>query len=315
MLVGPHPEIEEDDSRDGAHNFAEELSDGPDGSDWPFLWTAVDWLRQQPITLPPGNPIPQCADGIDNDADTLIDFPADPGCSSSTDNSEVNPLQCSDGLDNDSDGYIDFPNDFGCSSATDNSEINNGVTQCSDGIDNDGDTLIDQNDLGCTNYLDNDETNPTGPQQIFFDDFESGTLNGWTTTAVSGANTWTNTNTNPYLGTRHAQSKPQSTIEPASILERTISTVGYNNINFSYYRKLIGLDTADEFKVRWFDGAVWSILEQTGSNSANDASYIYKTFNLPASAANNPNFRIKFECTAGAVSEFCRVDNVNIMGQ
>src|SRR3989344_6541619 len=57
LLVGPHPEIEEDDSRDGT-NFAEELSDGPDGSDWPFLWTAVDWIRKVPITLPPGTSSP-----------------------------------------------------------------------------------------------------------------------------------------------------------------------------------------------------------------------------------------------------------------
>jgi hypothetical protein len=34
--------------------------------------------------------VPECEDGIDNDGDGLIDFPADPGCTSPTDNSEVN---------------------------------------------------------------------------------------------------------------------------------------------------------------------------------------------------------------------------------
>ena len=39
--------------------------------------------------------------------------------------------QCSDGVDNDGDTFIDFPNDPGCSSATDNSEAPyNTVTQC-----------------------------------------------------------------------------------------------------------------------------------------------------------------------------------------
>ena len=33
---------------------------------------------------------------------------------------------------------------------------------------------------------------------------------------------------------------------------------------------------------------------------------------MPVGANNNPNFKIRFECTAGAVSEYCRVDNVNI---
>jgi hypothetical protein len=279
------------------------------------LWTAVDWLRKVPITLPPGSSLPQCSDGSDNDGDLLIDYPTDPGCLSLADNNEVDPTQCSDSLDNDGDGDIDFSNDFGCSSSADNNELNNGTTQCSDGLDNDGDTLVDQNDLGCINYLDNDETNPAGPQQIFFDDFESGILNGWTTTTVYGGFAWTNSNTNPYLGTRHAQSQPRSTTEPASVLERTISTMGYNNINFSYYKKLIGLDVADEFKVKWFNGATWTVLEQTGGSSANDANYISRTFILPIGAGNNANFRIRFECTAGAVSEFCRVDNVLVIGQ
>jgi hypothetical protein len=50
------------------------------------------------------NPPPpaQCEDGIDNDANGRIDFPADPGCSASTDNSEAGgvitgPLQCGKG--------------------------------------------------------------------------------------------------------------------------------------------------------------------------------------------------------------------------
>ncbi len=33
---------------------------------------------------------PQCKDGKDNDGDGLIDYPADPGCSSRNDNSEFN---------------------------------------------------------------------------------------------------------------------------------------------------------------------------------------------------------------------------------
>ncbi len=49
LLMGPHPEIEEDSDRDST-TFADELDD--DGSDWPFLWSAVDWLLGQPVTYP-----------------------------------------------------------------------------------------------------------------------------------------------------------------------------------------------------------------------------------------------------------------------
>lgn len=72
-------------------------------------------------------PVYQCSDGIDNDDDGLIDYPADPGCSSLTDNNETDtpPIvyQCSDGLDNDDDGLIDYPADPGCSNPTDDSEL------------------------------------------------------------------------------------------------------------------------------------------------------------------------------------------------
>ena len=35
---------------------------------------------------------PQCSDGIDNDGDLLVDYPSDPGCTSSGDNYELETL-------------------------------------------------------------------------------------------------------------------------------------------------------------------------------------------------------------------------------
>lgn len=49
LLISPHPEIEEDSSRDGV-NVAEELNDN--GTDWNFLWTATDWLLGNPLSEP-----------------------------------------------------------------------------------------------------------------------------------------------------------------------------------------------------------------------------------------------------------------------
>jgi hypothetical protein len=68
----------------------------------------------------------QCSDGADNDGDGLVDYPEDPGCSSTSDNDEYNAppqsYQCSDGVDNDGDGLIDYPEDPGCLSTSDNDE-------------------------------------------------------------------------------------------------------------------------------------------------------------------------------------------------
>ncbi len=220
-------------------------------------------------------------------------------------------LACHDGVDNDADNLTDYPNDPGCSSVYDNDEYN-GVMQCSDSLDNDADNLTDYpNDPGCSSASDNDETDVSGPAELLFDGFESG-IGGWTLTTASGANPWAASTVNPKTGTYHAQAQPMSTSEPASSMEKSVSTEGYQNIKVKYDRRLIGLDIADEFKAKWFDGAAWNILEQTGSNSANDAAYVSKEFNLPSSADNNANFKIKFECTAGATSEYCRVDDVNI---
>ncbi len=266
LLVGPHPEIEEDSNRDGT-NFADELNDN--GSDWPFLWTAVDWLLKQqisqPIELPQGNQS-QINDTIAPIINSYSDSP--------------DPLQAGQLLTIKA-------------NVTDNVKI---------------DTIrVNILDVFYPMSL---EQGPSAT--IFYDNFESGTLASWTTTAVSGAQKWTASTTNPFQGTWHTQSQPRSTNEPASVLEKTIPTTNYQGISIKYARKLVGLDTADEFKAKWFDGSIWTILEQTGSKSANDANYIVKSFSLPSTASSNPNFKIRFECTAGAVTEYCRIDNINI---
>jgi hypothetical protein len=50
--------------------------------------------------------IEECSDGVDNDGDGFVDFPADPGCKNATSLSER--TQCQDGVDNDGQSGIDF---------------------------------------------------------------------------------------------------------------------------------------------------------------------------------------------------------------
>ncbi|MDP3785183.1 MAG: hypothetical protein Q8R12_03885 [bacterium] len=57
------------------------------------------------FTTPNCAPTYQCSDSIDNDGDGLIDFPNDPGCSSSSDNNEYN-VQSVDVLGNSSNGPL-----------------------------------------------------------------------------------------------------------------------------------------------------------------------------------------------------------------
>jgi hypothetical protein len=105
--------------------------------------------------------VPQCNDGVDNDGDGAVDYPAEAACSSADDNDEGDiKTACQDGVDNDKDGAADYPNDFSCSSTQDLDE-GNPKSQCQNGIDDDKDGVTDSFDPGCANNQDNNEGDKT----------------------------------------------------------------------------------------------------------------------------------------------------------
>ncbi len=87
---------------------------------------------------------PECSDEIENDADTLVDFPADPGCTSDEDLSEA--ADCDDGLDNDGDGLADYGGDPGCRNRK---EWVREDPACDNAVDDDGDSFVDAEDPEC----------------------------------------------------------------------------------------------------------------------------------------------------------------------
>jgi hypothetical protein len=66
---------------------------------------------------------PACANGVDDDGDTLADYPADPGCKNALGMRE--DPQCDNDLDDDGDLAIDYPADTRCRGAWDNDEASN----------------------------------------------------------------------------------------------------------------------------------------------------------------------------------------------
>ena len=69
--------------------------------------------------------LPVCSDERDDDGDGVIDFPADPGCASTTDTTEDDDCPsgedcpaCANDLDDDGDGQTDYPADDDCASAS-----------------------------------------------------------------------------------------------------------------------------------------------------------------------------------------------------
>jgi hypothetical protein len=132
----------------------------PDG-DVSWIWDCPPYGDADPAPdlVPDVGPLPLgCDDGIDDDADGLTDYPADPGCASPTDGDEhAFAVACDDGTDSDGDLASDYPRDPGCTSASDLSE--RGTNECDDGLDNDGDGSRDYVlDAGCTSPADPSES-------------------------------------------------------------------------------------------------------------------------------------------------------------
>jgi glutamine amidotransferase-like uncharacterized protein len=246
VLVGPHPEIDEDDDRDGT-DFGSELSDGPDGSDWPLLWTAVDWAFKQPITRAPGTAAAACSDETDNDGDGLIDYPDDPGCDGPDDQDERDPLPpaCSDGIDNDSDGLVDYPDDPGCAGVSDE-----------------------------------DETDPPAPGTVFDDGFESGNLSLWS--VYGTGRRWSVVSEDSAEGSYSARARRTGSGKD-SFLEVSFDASGHTSLQLTYQRKLVGLDAADDWEVQYFDG-VWVSLEHLGGSRESNDAFVARSYSLPTTA-------------------------------
>jgi len=107
---------------------------------------------------------PDCSDGLDDDGDGRIDFPADPGCTTGSDwNEREATLPCDNNLDDDRDGLRDHPADPGCDAPDDASE-RGAVFECDNGLDDDEDGATDYpDDPGCLHPTTPIETPEPGP--------------------------------------------------------------------------------------------------------------------------------------------------------
>ena len=95
-----------------------------------------------------------------------------------------------------------------------------------------------------------------------------------------------------------------------SNLTLNVSTIGYQNITFSFYGRAEALDGGEWLRAYYFNGTTWIEL----SSNQTLSSYILMSFNLPTSVNNNANFKIRFGCNANGATERCSVDNVSIRG-
>jgi thermitase len=136
---------------------------------------------------------------------------------------------------------------------------------------------------------------------LFADNFESGSLaaGGW---SVANGNSSVNAVSafNSGFGGQVLQT---------GWIQRGVSTAGYGSIEFRFARRTAGMDGSERLVVEFWNGTGWVTVESTKSTA-----WASRFFTLPASAANNPNFAIRFRTTCNLTNERADLDNIEVRG-
>ena len=153
---------------------------------------------------------------------------------------------------------------------------------------------------------------------IFNDGFEAtpdGFIN-WTSNQPEVGN-WTVDNS----GHTGKAARVKGDNDETKTLYKEISTAGWENITVSYWymAEVSGSGVfestdvgRDDIYVEWWDGSVWhELLHLVGPA---EEGWVSKVHNLPAEAADNNDFRLRFRISLTAATESIYIDDVSITG-
>lgn len=139
------------------------------------------------------------------------------------------------------------------------------------------------------------------PVTLFADGFESGNLSsgGW---SVANSNS-------SVLAAAAFSSSFGARVVHTGWIQRNIDTSGFGSINVLYTRRCAGMDGAERLFVEFWNGTGWVTIESTKVTKWGSMSFV-----LPASAADNPNFAIRFRTTCNLTNERADLDNISVTG-
>jgi subtilisin family serine protease len=144
---------------------------------------------------------------------------------------------------------------------------------------------------------------PTAPPvfTLFADNFESGSLaaGGWSVQ---------NSNSSVVSGSAFSSGFGGRVVQTGWI-QRNVDTTGYGSIEFRFARRTAGMDGGERLYAEYWNGAGWVAVESTKSTA-----WASRAFVLPAAAANNPNFAIRFRTNCNLTNERADLDNVEVRG-
>lgn len=136
---------------------------------------------------------------------------------------------------------------------------------------------------------------------IFSEDFQDGTIDGWTTAGTAYANLYAG---NYSIGLQGAGASAR----------RTVSTVGYTSVNISLQMAAHSLESGETCiaDVSVNGGSTWTTALTVVDGQDNSA--LYTAASVPVNANNNANVVIRFRTNVGQSNDNCYGDNILVTG-
>jgi PKD repeat protein len=146
---------------------------------------------------------------------------------------------------------------------------------------------------------------PSGARQrIFLDDFEA-SFSGW---YKEGSTTWYSGD--PKVGTHSIRMAGNN-----CWMQRTVSTVGFQNIEFRVYLGASSYEASESLMAYWWDGSTWQRAKTIKNGDPEENGQLHAlSFILPASADNRSDFKIAFGQWDANSGDYGYIDHVEILG-
>lgn len=146
--------------------------------------------------------------------------------------------------------------------------------------------------------------------QIFFDDFESGTLDAWTNAATT---VWTNSVSKAHSGTRKARIAGNVDLE---VLTKEIDGTNLKDVSVSYwFDTSSGWDISDNVQLDWsLDGQNWTNASVITGHDLTPVveggeEWVFRSTQLPSEVDGN-QFVIRFAAIINGQTDIAYIDDV-----
>lgn len=144
---------------------------------------------------------------------------------------------------------------------------------------------------------------------LFSDNFEAN--NNFVSWNVSDSR-WNYDEFNGHNGSQYKAVVYGDTGSYNDVLQKSVSTVGFRSVSLSYWYKIADMESSDHVYVEYStDGTNWVTLANY-TDQEEVSEWTQGSFALPAVAANNANFKIRFRANMNSYGDWFELDDVSV---